>query len=182
VKPVQRVAVSVGVVFVGLAVVMALRLGERPDLVSTALLGRPVPDLTLPTIEGGEVSLAGLGGRVVIVNFFNSWCVPCKEEEPSLRAFHARHAAEPGFVMVGIVRDDTDRAVRRWAEGRDVGWTIAFDPDGRAAVDFGTTGQPETYAVSPTGVVVAKHLGRATRSDLEDLLALARGEQRGDAR
>jgi len=169
------VAGSVLVVFAVLSAVLASRLGESAEY-TPPLLSRPVPALTLPNLDGGNVDLAGYDGKVVIVNFFNSWCIPCKEEEPSLIAFHREHADEDDFVMVGIIRDDTVGAVKRWREGRDIGWTLVDDPDGRAAVEFATTGQPETYAVNPDGVIVARHLGRATTRDLERMLAAARGE------
>lgn len=180
-RPRRRVAVIAAggalLGFVALSVVLALGLGgDAASYRGTALLGDPVPDLTLPTLDGGTVDLAGLSGKAVIVNFWNSWCIPCKEEEPALRAFYAAHADEPDFGMIGIVRDDTEAAIRTWVREHGTLWTVAFDPGARASVDFGTTGQPETYAISPGGVVVAKHLGRATIDDLERLLRLARGE------
>lgn len=165
--------------FVALTVVLALSLdGDASEYRGTALLGDPAPALTLPALDGGEVDLAGLRGRAVIVNFWNSWCIPCKEEEPALQAFYAAHAADDDFEMIGIVRDDREGPVRKWVEEHATPWTVTMDPGARAAVDFGTTGQPETYAISPSGVVVAKHLGRATLDDLENLLRLARGRAR----
>jgi cytochrome c biogenesis protein CcmG/thiol:disulfide interchange protein DsbE len=176
-RPVLIGAVAVGVVFVAFTVVLATRLERSPDYRGTALLGDPVPDLVLPSLTGKQVALRDTGGRAVIVNFFNSWCVPCKEEEPSLLEFWDRHEDDPSFWMVGIVRDDTESAVRRHVREKDFDWTILLDPGGRASVDFGTTGQPETYAVSPDGTIAAKHLGRATTDDLERMLAHARGEE-----
>lgn len=174
------VAVGAFVVFAGLSVALALQLGGDPaDYRGTALLGDPVPALALPDLGGGEVELAGLRGRAVVVNFFNSWCIPCKEEEPALKQFFATHRRERDFEMVGIVRDDTEAAVRRWAREHEIGWTLLLDPGARASVDFGTTGQPETFAVAPDGTIVAIHRGRATLDDLERMLAIARGQEEG---
>ncbi|MCZ7530292.1 MAG: TlpA family protein disulfide reductase [Acidimicrobiia bacterium] len=100
---------------------------------------------------------------------------PVCAEHPALAEFHARHADDPDFAMVGIVRDDTEEAARGWVEDKGVSWTTALDPGDRAALDFATTGQPETYAIDPTGVVVGKQLGEVDVDDLEALLARARG-------
>ncbi|HLF99834.1 MAG TPA: TlpA disulfide reductase family protein [Acidimicrobiia bacterium] len=167
-------------VFLGFSVVLALQLSDgSPDYQGTALLGDPVPALELPLLpavsgeDAGVVALAGLDG-VAIVNFFNSWCIPCKEEEPALKAFFAAHRNDGDFQMIGIVRDDTEGAVRKLVQSHDLEWTIVLDPGARASVDFGTTGQPETFAISADGRVVALHRGRATIDDLEGMLAIAR--------
>lgn len=175
------VALAAFVVFAALAVVMASRLGGDPQYRGTALLGDPVPELELPTLEGGEIALGDMRGRAVLVNFFNSWCVPCEEELPALKTFYGTHGDEPDFEMVGIVRDDTEQAVREWRRTEQVRWPIALDPGARASIDFATSGQPETYAIDPGGTVVGRHLGRATLDDLENLLALARGRAGAEA-
>lgn len=183
----RRVAlISAGIVlavFAGLSVVLALQLdGGTPDYQGTALLGDPVPALTLPELspDGGSaadaptVDLAALRGEVAIVNFFNSWCIPCKEEEPALKEFFAAHRDEDDFNMIGIVRDDTEGDMRALVRDHNIGWTVVLDPGARASVDFGTTGQPETFAVASDGTIVGIHRGRATIADLESMLALAR--------
>ena len=174
------VSLAVLIAFVGLSIAFGLALnGDAADYRGTALLGDPVPALTLPDLDGDEVVLRGLRGKAVIINFFNSWCIPCKEEEPALQAFFAEHRDESDFAMLGIVRDDTDAAIRKWAREREAGglWTILLDPGAKASVDFGTTGQPETFAVSADGRIVGIQRGRATVDDLENMLALARGEK-----
>lgn len=169
------ITIAVGACFAVLAVVMALRLGKPTGFEARGLQGKPVPNLDLPLLSGGTVHLGNMRGQAVLVNFFNSWCIPCREEEPSLEAFYSRHAGEHDFAMFGIIRDDTDKAVRSWVKDHDVRWPVVSDPGGQASVDFGTTGQPETYAISPDGIVVGRILGRASLDDLEQLLAAARG-------
>jgi cytochrome c biogenesis protein CcmG/thiol:disulfide interchange protein DsbE len=122
------------------------------------------------------VRLDDLHGKAVIVNFWNSWCQPCRQEAPSLDRFYAQHAEDRDFAMVGIVIDDSASAARSYVQARQIRWQIALDPDSRAALDFGTTGQPETYAISPDGVIVAKRSGPATVADLTRMLAMARGQ------
>jgi thiol-disulfide isomerase/thioredoxin len=171
-------------VLAGLAIVAVLvasgvaasRLDDTTDLRATPLLGRVVPDATVTTLDGRTLQLRDLAGRAVIVNFWNTWCVPCRREVPALETFWSRHGDEPDLVFVGIVRDDTEAAVERFVAERRWDWDIAFDPGERTALAFGTTGQPETFAIAPDGLVVGRRVGEASVEDLEQLLAMARGQ------
>ena len=79
--------------------------------------------------------------------------------------------------MIGIVRDDTTGDVRTYVKDNGVGWTIALDPQNEAALDFATRGQPETYAISPGGVVAAAKYGPMSSGELETFLAAARASE-----
>jgi thiol-disulfide isomerase/thioredoxin len=173
--PVRLVIGAVGVVVALVVAVLVSGLGRSSVFDPVAVLGRPAPADVLPALHGGRVDLRDLRGKAVLVNFWNTWCQPCQEEAPALAGFAARHADDASFVLVGVVHDDTEDAVSRWAAAHDIGWRVALDPGNRAALDFGTTGQPETYAISPAGVIVGKRAGPASVDDLERLLALARG-------
>ncbi len=174
-RPILWGAIAVGLVVVAFAVILAMQVNTDPTFEGGPELGEPAPAFDLPTLDGGNVSNESVAGKAVIVNFWNSWCIPCRAEHPALAEFHARHADDPDFAMVGIVRDDTEEAARDWVEDKGVSWTTALDPGDRAALDFATTGQPETYAIDPSGVVVGKQLGEVDVDDLEALLARARG-------
>jgi cytochrome c biogenesis protein CcmG/thiol:disulfide interchange protein DsbE len=176
-RPARWVAGSVGVLVIGLSVLLATQVGNDPraDAKTSHLAGRDAPRFTVRTLDGEELTAADLAGKATIVNFWNTWCVPCREEAPALARFYERHADDPDFLMVGIVRDDTRAEVERWVRARGEAWTIAFDPGGNAALAFGTRGQPETFAISPDGLVVGYQFGPATVQDLETLLAAARG-------
>jgi cytochrome c biogenesis protein CcmG/thiol:disulfide interchange protein DsbE len=169
-KVVAAVAVAGGMA----VAVLVAALGNNPAFDPIAVLGRPAPQVQLAALDGGTFDLTALRGKAVLVNFWNSWCGPCRQEAPSIAAFNALHRDDPDYVMIGIVRDDTREAVAKWTAKHDLGWRVVFDRDDRAALDFGTTGQPETYAVSPSGVIVAKRSGPAKPADLERLLELAR--------
>src|SRR5688500_8832485 len=117
--------------------VAATRLGEDTDYRATPLLGRLVPDATVTNLDGEPVALRDLAGRTVIVNFWNTWCVPCRREVPALETFWSRHGDEADVVFVGIVRDDTEGAVRDFVEERRWDWDIVFDPGERTALAFG---------------------------------------------
>lgn len=170
-------ALGVGVVVAGLAVVLALQVSdaERQTRPRSELLGDTAPRFRVTAMDGDEVSLDSLRGRAVIVNFWNSWCTPCKQEEPALKRFYERHRNEADFVMLGIVRDDPEKAARNAVERRGIDWPMGLDPGGKAALDFGTRGQPETYAITPDGMIAGVQFGPASVADLDTMLAAARG-------
>jgi len=172
------IALGVAVVLVGFAVVLATQVGNDPraDAKKSHLSGRPVPKFTVETLTGQTLTTRDLAGKAVIVNFWNSWCIPCQQEHPALTQFYARHNDDPNFALVGIVRDDTKAATERWINKHGDDWTIATDPNGKASLAFGTRGQPETFAVSPDGLVVGYQFGPSSVQDLEQLLSAARGE------
>lgn len=145
------------------------RLDTPPNYTGGKVVGKLVPDVTLKTLEGNKISLRDLNGKRVIVNFFNSWCIPCQEEEPALQEFARLHADDPDFVFIGIVRDDSESNIREWQKGRDVPFEITLDSNEAASISFGTTGQPETYAIDKSGRVVASLLARANEQSLAQL-------------
>jgi cytochrome c biogenesis protein CcmG, thiol:disulfide interchange protein DsbE len=172
-------AAAVGVGVLVLAVILAVNVGSDTQLEQqqTRMLGKPLPDARLETLEGQSFNLGSLAGKAVIVNFWNTWCAPCEEELPVLRDFHDAHEADSDFAMVGISRDErvgTDE-LRTFVSDRGLDWTIALDPEQRAALGFGTIGQPETFAVSPDGQIVSVKFGPARSvAELDAMLAAAR--------
>jgi cytochrome c biogenesis protein CcmG/thiol:disulfide interchange protein DsbE len=175
--PLRLAALGAAAVLVGLVVVLALNVGADPTLDPPRFAGEPAPAFALPTLDGGEVSSAALraDGRAVLVNFWNSWCIPCRQEHPALVAFWERHRHDPDLAMVGIVREDVESEIREYVDREGVGWTVALDPGATAALDYGTTGQPETFMIAADGTVVAEQIGPASLDDLELMLRVARG-------
>ena len=155
------VLVLLAVLFAGYA------LHHDPHVSPAALVGKPVPPDALQPLDGGAPSppRAAVKGPVLI-NFYGSWCAPCVEEAPALMALKAQ-----GAPIVGVAYKDTADKTRAYllANG-DPYAAIFMDPDGRAGVDFGISGVPETFAVSAEGVVLAKHVGPLTPADADALL------------
>lgn len=175
--PLRWVVVGVGSIVAVLGVVLATQVNSSPTYVGGPILGKPAPAFDLPVLgaePGTRVRLADLAGKSVIVNFWNSWCIPCQQELPSLQAFWAAHRGDPSLVMVGIVRDDSDAAAAAYGRTNGMTWTLASDPGSKAALDFGTSGQPETYAINPQGIVTGKQLSAASEANLDALLQSAR--------
>jgi cytochrome c biogenesis protein CcmG/thiol:disulfide interchange protein DsbE len=175
--PARWIALGVAIVVAAFAVVLATQVGDDPtaDTNTSRLLGRAAPEFSVRALDGAAVTQSSLTGKAVIVNFWNTWCIPCQQELPALKEFWSRHASDAGFTMVGIVRDDTKRAVSAFVRGEGVNWTIALDSGAAAALAFGTRGQPETFAISPGGVITGTQFGPSSVADLEQMLTAARG-------
>jgi cytochrome c biogenesis protein CcmG, thiol:disulfide interchange protein DsbE len=173
---------GIAVLSVVLAVVLASRFGTDPSLVPSPLIGKPVPEFTLPLLDGsGEVSLSDLRGDIVVVNFFASWCLECRLEHPALVAT-SDSFADQGVTFVQISYHESPTASLNWL--REVGTSEATlylqDPGSRAAIAFGVFGIPETYFIDPNGIVVGKIIGEADALILGGTIdAIMRGEKPG---
>lgn len=171
-----------GVVFLALVVVLATRAPATTRLTDSPLLGQPAPPLAGTTIDGTDYDLVSERGRWVVLNFIATWCVPCRQEHPDLVRFQARHVQTRDATVVAVVYDDSVGAVRgfRAEEGGD--WPMVLDPSGRVALEYGVRRIPESYLISPDGVVAAKITSRIRAEDLEELLAKAKRLPGGRAR
>src|SRR5438093_10327494 len=129
---------------------LALSPGRDPSIVPSALIDKAAPPLDLPSVypDRPGLSSADLRGRITVVNVFASWCLPCRAEHPIL----SRLAREKGVTLVGISWKDTPEAARGWlAELGDPFERVGSDPSGRAGIDWGAYGVPETYVIGADG-------------------------------
>ena len=175
-SPVRRIAVVAGIaVLIGALVAVfaaALRKGD-PAYDEPQRLGQQLPDYTLPLLDGsGEISLGDLQGEVLVINFWASWCPPCRQEHPNLISAAAAYA-DRGVRFVGVVYQDTDADAASFLNS--LGWggdnyLHLSDPGSRAAIGLGIFGPPETYFVSASGEIVDKIIGAAGYADLSSRL------------
>jgi cytochrome c biogenesis protein CcmG, thiol:disulfide interchange protein DsbE len=142
----------------------ALEDGRRPA----------APDLHLPRLGGGEASLARWRGRVVVLNFWASWCDPCREESPVLQRFHERIRREGGTVL-GVDALDVTSDARAFVEEHGLTYPMLRDGDGERLDDFGVRGYPETFVLDRKGRVAAVRHGpvdeRWLRETVDPVLA-----------
>lgn len=144
---------------VGLTVVLGVGFGRDPSVVESKLPGEPAPDLEGKTLAGEPFDLSEHHGKVLLVNFWASWCPPCREEVPVLVAAQ-RRLGDRGLQVVGVNSQDSDADAREFLDkvgGRDFPHVV--DHEGSHAVDWGVFGLPETYVVDRDGVVRAKVTG-----------------------
>ena len=181
-KAVRWAAIGVVILSVTLALIFATRFGEDPNLVPSPLLGQAAPSLTLPFLDGGgTLDAAAVGGKVVVVNFFASWCIPCREEQPDLSAAADAFADRDVLIVEIAYQDEADTALAFLDEfGRSEAAIYLADPGGRAAIAYGVFGIPETFFVAADGTVVGKAIGATDALTLGTTIdAVLRGERPG---
>ena len=157
--------------FALVGIFLAVGLTRDPSTLPSALIGRPAPDFALPPLEGRDehgLARADLGGQPMLVNVFASWCAPCRIEHPKLLQLKRR-----GIAVVGVAYKDEPVATRAFLD--ELGNPFAMvlvDREGRAGLDLGISGVPETFAVDAMGRITAKQSGPLLDdADIERLVA-----------
>jgi thiol-disulfide isomerase/thioredoxin len=135
-----------------------------------ARLGGPAPAFALPGLDGRTVRLADFQGRPVVINFWATWCVPCREEMPLLQEAYERYR-ERGLVVIAVDIEEPEAVMRRWVEQGGFTLTFVRDPDGSEVKRYNVTSAPTTYFVGPDGVIRDLKLGALSRAELDSKLA-----------
>jgi cytochrome c biogenesis protein CcmG/thiol:disulfide interchange protein DsbE len=160
-----RAFIGVAFLVVVLGIVFSTRFGEDPSLVESPLIGTEMRAVTVPLLErDGEVALHEHRGDILVVNFWASWCLPCRSEHPALVSAAAEFA-DVDVRFVGVLSQDSRSAGIGFLDelGRGEPFTYVWDDRSRAALAFGTLGLPETFFIDRNGVIAAKITGPATR-------------------
>jgi cytochrome c biogenesis protein CcmG/thiol:disulfide interchange protein DsbE len=143
-------------------------LRENPDSLPTALKGQAAPELQLESFAGRPMltDAALRDGEVNLVNFWASWCAPCRAEHPQLMQL-----AEEGIAVHGINYKDTEAKGTAFLDGLGDPYTLTgADPNGRTGLDWGVYGVPETFVVDAKGTIIARFAGPITASILESTI------------
>jgi cytochrome c biogenesis protein CcmG/thiol:disulfide interchange protein DsbE len=166
---VRWVVLGLGAGVLALLAVMATRLGKDATYVPSPLIGKPAPAFTLTNLDGTKVTNADLAGKPYVVNFWASWCTPCRREHGALRAFWERYR-DQGVKLLGVLYDDTAGPARAFQKDLGGDWPL-FQANEAAQVGFGVRGPPETFVVDEQGIIVAKKTGPVVPGELESAVA-----------
>ena len=158
------VASGVAAVMVFFVVVLAVSSGRSTETADSPLLMKPAPAVVSTTYDDQTFDLSRRRGSWVVLNFFNSTCVPCKREHPELVKFFEgqQNLGTSGAELFTIVNDDDEAAVRKFFADNGGGWPVVRDDDSEISVAFGVAKVPETWVISPTGLVVQRFTGQIT--------------------
>jgi len=151
---------------------------DGPDRFAPPAIGSPAPEYVARHLDGEDLSLSDLRGRVVLLNVWATWCGPCVREMPKLQALHSDLEAK-GLTVLGasIDRGAAEGEVRRFVDAHRISFGILLDPDAEVETRFRTLGVPESFLIDRKGILRGRWIGEfdpgapAVRSEIEALLA-----------
>lgn len=170
--------VNVMVLGIGLALIIPMLVlfgysfGNNPREIPSVLVGQPAPGFNLVDIDGNTWELDKLRGKPVVLNFWSTWCGPCKQEHGLLQR---TASANPDVQFLGVIYSDTPEKCRRYLNQAGTTYNHLVDPAGATSIDYGVGGVPETYFIDADGVIVHKEVGPLNSMSMRILLAKVRG-------
>jgi len=157
--------VAAAVVVILLAAMLMYSVVRKDIQSDLALGGKPAPDFSIDLFQGGTLTLSDLVGKPIVINFWASWCGPCRDEAPALEKTW-RLYRDQGVVFVGIDVRDTEEDARAFLKEFGISYPNGPDSNNRIAVSYGLTGVPETVFVNREGLVVRRNIGPLTERSL----------------
>ena len=160
---------ALGTMVVGLFVLLALGLASRSPATSRSgetRVGKPAPAFSMALLDGGEFVLEEHLGRPLIMNFWASWCPPCRTESPGFERVWRRYR-DQGVLFVGVNIQDTERDAADYVTEFDLTFPNGRDPDGKVTVEYGVVGLPVTFFIGTDGAVEGRWVGALEEERLE---------------
>ena len=164
------ITATVGIVLAALVILLATRSPSSERKTESALLGRLAPATAGTTLDGDSISIDDLRGRWVFVNFFASWCTPCRVEHPELQRFDEEHRRLGDAVLISVTFDNDAADARAFFAQRGGEWPVIDDPDNAIGVAYGVAQVPETFVIAPDGTVVQRFAGAVTQAGLDAVI------------
>ncbi len=159
----------------------------NPSIVSSTLIGKPALDFEvevlegaawLPKLSGNKIKLSDLHGKRLILNFWASWCVSCREEAAQMEKFWEKYR-DRGIIILGVAIQDTPEAAREFAKLHGKTYPIALDVSGKTTIDYGVYGVPESFFIDENGIIIHKEAGPITFELLEQINSSYQASQSG---
>lgn len=155
----------------GLLAMFYQGLWGNPNFIPPVIIETPAPEVTGPDLFGGAlVSLSDHKGKVILINFWASWCVECKLEHKSLLAIKKHYEDDPNFAMFGINYQDKEHLAKNYLELHGNNFDHIRDPDGKISIDFGVYGVPETFIIDQEGIIRHKQIGPIVGNAYSDII------------
>jgi cytochrome c biogenesis protein CcmG/thiol:disulfide interchange protein DsbE len=153
---------------------------SREQTLASPLVGKPAPAFSMPLFAADStVTLEKLRGTPVVLNFWASWCLSCRDEAKVLEAGWQRYGDDVAFV--GIAVNDEDRPAKDFIAQYGKTYHLGSDVDGSVAVDYGLYGVPETFFIGPDGTILSRYIGPLTTADLDQRIAELEAGVTGEA-
>lgn len=153
----RRLLITI-IVIVPIVWLLAYGFSRDPRYIVSPLMGRQAPQFTLSLFDGRPISLSDLRGKAVFINFWASWCPPCRAEARDLEAAWQK-LKDQDFVFLGIDIQDTEKDALAFLREFNVTYPNGRDAEGKIAVDYGVWGIPESFFIDPQGRITYKHVG-----------------------
>ena len=167
----------IGAVIVGFVAILAFGLANRSPVTGRSgitRVGKPAPQFTLPLFSGEDLEFTRSSGRPAVINFWASWCPPCRQESPLLERTW-RQFEDEGILFIGIDIQDTEEEARAYLNEFDITFPNGIDAAGEITIDYGVIGLPVTFFIGSDGIVQRRWVGAITESQLlpwvEELVA-----------
>ena len=146
--------------------------GDQQEAAVGINVGEIAPDFTLLDLDGNEVGLSEFRGEVVFVNFWATWCPPCRAEMPDIESLYQEYK-DKGVVVIGIDIGESEATVRQFVQQGGYSWTFVLDSTGAVAANYNIRAIPTSFFIDREGVIQAVNTGAMTKRGMEAALAEA---------
>ena len=168
-RPPSPIAQGIALVLLLSTVACTRSASDGSDPLGAKPMSSPAPALSGETLDGSTGSLAGLEGSVVVLNFWATWCKPCREEQPELERVH-RDYRDRGVSFLGVDERDDPAAARAWVERFHVTYPSIVDEAGSWADDFALFGYPDTFVIDEGGTIRWAIYGQTSGAQLREVI------------
>lgn len=164
------------IIFLILALLGYALFGHRETEKVSPIVGKNAPEFSLKLFDGKRVSLSELKGKTVLLNFWASWCMPCREESAALEQSWQKYK-DKNVVFIGVNVWDENSSAASYIEKFGGGYPQGNDPKEEIQVDYGIGGVPETFFISPSGIITDKYNGSLTGDIIDYYILKAMGPE-----